>query len=117
MCKYNAPWPLDLNGSRLYEDIETSEKKFEPTSNDDRINSNNRYILQFWRANIDWQPILSDHAIIRYIAKYATKGERNPKTYHQMLMHLANIENPNDFASKVYRKLLTKTIIERDVGA
>ena len=32
-------------------------------------------------------------------------------------MRLAYIENPEDFASKVYKKLLTETIIERDVGA
>lgn len=117
MCRYNAPWPLNLNGSRLYKDIEIGEFFFEPARNDDRVNSHNRYILQFWRANIDWQPVLSEHAVIRYIAKYVAKAKRNSETYHQMLMCLANIENPDDFASKVYRKLLTETIIERDVRA
>ena len=34
-----------------------------------------------------------------------------------MLMRLANIENPNDLASKAYRKFTTETIIERDIGA
>ena len=77
MCRYNAPWPLNLNGSKLYEDIETGEKKFEPTRNDDRVNSHNHYILQFWRANIDWQPVLYEHVVIRYITKYAAKEERN----------------------------------------
>lgn len=24
--RYNAPWPLNLDGSNLYEDIETGEK-------------------------------------------------------------------------------------------
>lgn len=34
-----------------------------------------------------------------------------------MLTCLANVVNPDHFASKVYRKLLTETIVERDVGA
>ena len=68
-------------------------------------------------GNIDWQLVLSEHAIIRYIAKYASKAEKSLETYHQMLMRLENIENPEDFASKVYKKLLIETIIERDVAA
>ena len=50
---YNAPWPLNLEGSRLKKDLETGEKIFEPFRNDDRVNSYNCYILQLWRANID----------------------------------------------------------------
>ncbi|XP_059076947.1 uncharacterized protein LOC131876152 [Cryptomeria japonica] len=114
---YNAPWPLNLSGSKLYEDIETGEKKFEPARNDDRVNSHNRHILQLWRANIDWQPILSKHAVVKYIAKYAAKAEKSSETYHQMLMCLSNMEDPNDLAARAYRRLLTETIIERDIGA
>ncbi|XP_059076868.1 uncharacterized protein LOC131031330 [Cryptomeria japonica] len=114
---YNAPWPLNLSGSKLYEDIETGEKKFEPARNDDRVNSHNRHILQLWRANIDWQPILSKHAVVKYIAKYAAKAEKSSETHHQMLMRLSNMEDPNDLAARAYRRLLTETIIERDIGA
>ncbi|XP_059076823.1 uncharacterized protein LOC131057818 [Cryptomeria japonica] len=115
--RYNAPWPLNLRGSKLYEDIETDEKKFEPTRNDDRVNSHNRHILQLCRANIDWQPVLSKHAVVKYIAKYAAKAEKSSETYHQMLMRLSNMEDPNDLAARAYRRLLTETIIERDIGA
>ena len=52
-CRYNAPWPLNLGGSKLYEDMETGEKKFEPMRNDDRVNSHNQHILQLLRENID----------------------------------------------------------------
>ena len=34
-----------------------------------------------------------------------------------MLMGIENFENPEDFASKVHKKLLIETIIERDVGS
>ena len=32
-------------------------------------------------------------------------------------MHLSNLENPNDLATRAYRKLLIETVIERDIGA
>lgn len=34
-----------------------------------------------------------------------------------MLMYLSNLDNPNDLAPRAYRKLLTETVIERDIGA
>ena len=67
--RYNAPWALNLNGSKLYEDIENGEKKIEATRNDDRVNSHNHYILQLWRANIDSRLVFSKYAMIKYIAK------------------------------------------------
>lgn len=73
--RYNAPWPLNLVGSKLYEDIEIGEKRFEIVRSDERVNSHNCYILQLWRENIDWQPVLSKH-VIKYIAKYAKKVEK-----------------------------------------
>ena len=82
---YNAPWPLNLEGSRLKKDLEIGEKIFESFRNDVRVNSYNCYIHQLWRENIDWQPIMSKHAMTKYIAKYATKAKRSSKTYHQML--------------------------------
>ena len=108
--RYNAPWPLNLEGSRLKKDLETREKIFEPFRNDDRVNSYNRYIPQLWRANIDWQPIMSKHAVTKYIAKYAAKAKRSSETYHQMLFCLANIDNPDDSASKAYRRLQNQNI-------
>ena len=34
-----------------------------------------------------------------------------------MLMHLSNMENPDDLVAHAYRWLLTKNVIERDIGA
>ncbi|XP_059070522.1 uncharacterized protein LOC131040138 [Cryptomeria japonica] len=91
--------------------------KFEPFRNDDKVNSYNRYILQLWRENIDWQLVMSKHVVTKYIAKYAAKAEKSSETYHQMLLWLANVENSDDLAAKAYRRLLTETLIERDIGA
>ena len=115
--RYNAPWPLNLQGSRLKKDLEIGEKIFEPFRNNDRVKSYNHYILQLWRENIDWKPIMSKHAVIKYIVKYAAKAKISSETYYQMLFGLANVEKSNDLASKAYRWILTETLIERDIGA
>ena len=73
--------------------------------------------MELWRANVDWQPILSRQVVVNYIAKYASKDERIFETYQKMLMHLSILENIDDLATRAYRKLLTKIIIERDIGA
>ena len=98
-----------MDGSRLFEDPTTGDKIYESTRNDDRVNTHNRTILQLWRENVDWQPVLSRHVVMNYIVKYAVKAEKSSETYHQMLVRLANIENQDEVASKEYKRLLTET--------
>lgn len=106
-----------MQGTKIYDDPETGERKLETTRNYDRVNTHNWYILQLWRENIDWQPVLSKHAVIKYITKYVAKSEKISETYQQMLLPLANIKNPDDSTTKAYMKIITETIIERDIGA
>ena len=70
-----------------------------------------------WRENIDWQPVLSKRVVINYIAKYAAKAEKGSETFHDMLMRISSIQNPNEPAARAYRTLLSKTIVDRDIGA
>ena len=56
-------------------DIENEMKFFEAARNDDGVNSPNRYILQLWRANIDYQLVLMINIVLRYIGKCAMKVE------------------------------------------
>ena len=42
--------------------------------NDPYLNMHNRFICQNWRGNTDMQMILDRNAAIRYMVKYATKG-------------------------------------------
>ena len=70
-----------------------------------------------WRANIDWQPVLSKRAVINYIAKYAAKSEKGSETFHNMLMRVSSIQNPNEPATCAYKILLCETIIDRDICA
>ena len=74
VCRYHAPWDL-CDRSKLYID-EQGEKNYEPRRNDDRVKTHNREILMMWRANIDWQLVLSKHVVINYIAEYAAKSKK-----------------------------------------
>ena len=94
VCRYHAPWDL-CDHSKLYID-EQGEKKYEPKQNDDRVNTHNRETLMMWRDNIDWQPVLSKRVVINYIAKYDGKSEKGSETFHNILMQVSSIHNPND---------------------
>ena len=67
--------------------------------------------------NIDWKPILSKCVVINYIAKYAAKSEKGSETFHNMLMRVSSIQNPNEPAARAYKSLLCESIIDRDIGA
>eukprot|EP01018_Ginkgo_biloba_P038697 Gb_15810 [translate_table: standard] len=69
------------------------------------------------RGNVDWQPVTSTVVVLRYIAKYAAKAERRSESYHDMLMMVANIENPNDAAAQAYKRFLSETLVDHDIGA
>jgi ATP-dependent DNA helicase PIF1 len=113
-CRYNCPWTLQSNSS-LFIDA-SGKKKYEPARNDDRLNIHNPDILTIWRENMDCQPILSRHAVMKYISKYASKAEGRSESYHHMLTRITDTLSPTDPASFAYRRLHTKAIVDRDIG-
>ena len=70
-----------------------------------------------WRANIDWQPVLSKRIVSNYIVKYVAKSEKGSKTFHNMLMQVSSIQNPNEPAAHAYKSLFYQSIVDRDIGA
>ena len=63
-------------------------KKYDPVRNDDRLNVHNIDLIIMWHANVDFQPVLSWHVVLKYIAKYASKEERRSESYHDMLTRI-----------------------------
>ena len=59
------------------EEIKQTQVKATLTTkrNDEMINSHNCVMIQHWRANLDLQAIVDTDQCIRYMEKYATKGE------------------------------------------
>ena len=88
-CRYKAPWELHPK-SALFIDS-NGQKTYTPARNDDRLNSHNPTILSIWRANVDCQPVLSIHAIQKYIAKYASKAEKNMKASTTCYVELSSL--------------------------
>lgn len=85
--------------------------------NDPLINPHNRLQLQGWRANVDLKPILSIHAALQYISKYASKAEPQSMAYSEILSHILNKSNPNDPFHTSVQKLLLRSVAERDFSA
>ena len=71
-CQYNYPWD-HFDESRLFID-DQGRKKYEPTRNDDRLNVHNIDLITMWCANVDCEPVFSRYAVLKYIAKYASKA-------------------------------------------
>jgi hypothetical protein len=69
-----------------------------------------------WHANIYWKHVFSKRVVINYIRNYASKAERGQPTFHDMLMHASNIENPHEPYAHAYRCILCDTIADRDIG-
>ena len=80
------------------------------------MNTHNHETLMMWRANIDWHHVLSKHVVINYIEKYTAKYEKGSETFHNMLMRVSSIQNPNEPAARAYKSLLCESIIDRDIG-
>ncbi|PKY35920.1 hypothetical protein RhiirB3_457516, partial [Rhizophagus irregularis] len=68
-CKFG--YPKEHIGSTLIHDDKNGQPELLTARNDPYINPHNRIQLQGWRANVDLKPILSIHAALQYISKYA----------------------------------------------
>ena len=85
--------------------------------NDDRINSHNRLMLQNWRANVDLQAIVDTDQCIRYMAKYATKGEPRSQQATEILQSAISKLRHTDSASSALRRAMIQVAGERDIGS
>ena len=115
VCRFSFPFDL-----KEFTTLEQDRAIFKLVTkrNDPLVNRHNRIILQEWRANIDWQPIVSTHAVLRYIAKYAAKSEPQSRTYAEIFRTIIGEESDGaQPAVKAFQRLLLKTCAERDISA
>lgn len=73
--------------------------KFLPARNNTLLNN---YIPLFtlgWRANIDISPCTNSHAVLQYIAKYASKSESKSETYRDMFATVASHSSSSNVMS------------------
>jgi hypothetical protein len=82
--------------------------------NDPFINPHSRLQLQGWRANVDLKPILSIHAALQYILKYASKAEPQSATFSEILNQILRDSKPNDLMltrSRNYYSIVLQSVI------
>ena len=70
-----------------------------------------------WRANVDFQPVVSRYAVLKYIAKYASKAEKRSESYQYMITRISNSGASEDLSLSSYKRFLAETLVDRDIGA
>ncbi len=77
----------------------------------------NRIVAHNWRANVDMQIILDKKAAIRYMVKYATKGEKASLSLSNLYKSVLNNAKDDDNPTTKLRSLMLKSIAgNRDIG-
>ena len=73
--------------------------------------------LQGWRANVDIKPVLSIHAALQYISKYASKAEPKSVAFTEIFKQILNKSNLEENSLASIQKLLLASVSERDISA
>jgi hypothetical protein len=81
------------------------------------MNPYNVAMILGWRANIDLKPVLSKEAAINYIAKYASKAEKEAPAFPELLAGVVNEMEGEGTAQLACKKMLNKMLGERTYSA
>ncbi|KAK3918326.1 ATP-dependent DNA helicase [Frankliniella fusca] len=112
-CRYK--FPKSLTSETTFEMKENDIVDINFKRNDVFMNKYNPWLLQTWRANIDFSPVISKRVVYQYIAKYASKSEIKSICYNKVLTDILNKGcDESECAKKAIRKLLISTCAERD---
>lgn len=60
-----------------------------------------------WRADVECQLVICCYAVLKYIAKYASKVGKRFESYHHFLTILSNSIGPEDHALCAYGKFIS----------
>lgn len=115
VCRFKFPKELQQESTLQKDD--KGRWVYTPLRNDAKLNQYNLFIAQTWRANTDFQIITSEHAVVNYIAKYASKSEPASTSLMEMFQEIVESRNDNDESRHAYTRLMMKIIGERDIGA
>lgn len=114
-CRYKFPKDFCDQSSLIRK--EDGSFEFNLKRNDRRMNNHMPLMSVHWRANIDVSPIISIEAVIRYIAKYASKNEPSSNMLNQLREHLILSRTENRNSISLVQSLLMKQCAMRDYSA
>lgn len=114
LCRYKFP--------KETQDESTVKKDngyyvYSPARDDPYVQRYNPLITKIWRANTDYSPILSLIAVLRYIAKYTSKGEVTSNNYKNLLNDIFEQGDNDTSAMKAISKIMMSVSTERDFSA
>jgi hypothetical protein len=115
VCRFR--YPKDCTDHTFIQEDIHGQPELLTKRNDSLINPHNRLQLQGWRANVDLKPILSIHAALQYIAKYASKSESRSAAFSEIFNQILSNSDPDDPSLTSIQKLLLNSISERDISA
>ncbi|KAJ9297950.1 hypothetical protein DTO271G3_4171 [Paecilomyces variotii] len=85
-----------------------------PKHNNPTLNRFNTLVTICWKANTDFLPCTGSQAILNYLAKYISKGEKYTESCKNFLQNLfTQLTTANPFLLLVW-KLINRLIMERD---
>ncbi|GBC48412.2 ATP-dependent DNA helicase PIF1 [Rhizophagus irregularis DAOM 181602=DAOM 197198] len=115
VCKFG--YPKERNDHSFIREDNHEQPELVTSRNDPYLNSHNRLQLQGWRANVDIKPVLTIHAALQYISKYASKSEPKSVAFTEIFNQILNKSNSDDNSLASIQKLLLNSIAERDISA
>lgn len=113
-CRYGFPIQEEAQSCLRRE---AGSWKFIPRRNDTLLQRHNPFVSQVWRGNTDFSAITSKDAVMRYISKYASKGEYASAAYSDVLRQVVSRNQPDSPAATVVRQLLVSSVAERNYSA
>ncbi len=122
-CRFNFPMDVCCKTRLEFEEVHTKgnepqyRAKIVTRRNDPRVNNNQQLQLQGWRANCDIQVVIDHYACVEYFTKYAAKGEPKTPMLKAAFRKIVNNVPSNSNPHKVIKKIVMKTIGERDYAA
>ena len=111
-CRYG--FPFRKNESKLLYFDENNNLVFRAERNDDRLNTYCEDMMRLHRANMDFRPVTSMHAVIAYITKYICKSEIPSEMLKTLKRLAANPRRPLNRSSPGIA--LLQRYVMRDIG-
>uniref|UniRef100_A0A1I8HS47 ATP-dependent DNA helicase n=2 Tax=Macrostomum lignano TaxID=282301 RepID=A0A1I8HS47_9PLAT len=93
-CRYK--YPRDLQTKTVAKKLSSLNWKVETQRNDQYIGMYNPQVLCMWRANLDIQMISSAKDLIRYLIKYASKGEKESEQLQELNRRYLSMEQQQE---------------------
>ena len=114
-CRFG--YPKEIIEQTFMRDDNCEQLELVTARNGQYVNSYSWLQLQEWRTNVNLKLILSIHAALQYISKYASKAELQLEAFSDVLNWILNESKLEDQILALVQRLLLSSVAERDISA